>query len=1039
MKCLLLTRGKTSLSIASRQKWLQFFSCFFLGFLLVTFSANAQTTVNGKVRSGDSALAGVSVIVKGTTSGTSTNADGRFSISAPANATLIFSHVNFGSKEVSVNGRSTIDVELTPVEGALADVVVVGYNSQRRATLTGSISQVKGSELVKSPQPNLSNSFAGRISGVIVNNRSGEPGYDGSGILVRGFGTLNNNDVLVVVDGVPGQIGGLERLNPNDIESISVLKDASAAIYGSRAANGVILITTKRGKTGKPTISASFNQGFTSPTRLPKMADAKTYAAVVNEIAYYNNPAGGMNQQYSAAEIQKFVDGSDPLNYPNTDWQKASLKNTALQNEANVSVTGGSDNVRYFLSANSLYQDGLYKNGATNYHQYGFRSNIDANVTKDFKVGLYLSGREEDRQFPQASAGSVFRSIYRAYPTLSAFYPNGLPSRGIEGSNPAVMSTDIGGLNKNPGQVFNGILKGSYNIAAVKGLSIDGFAAFDKSWYFTKSFSQPYILYDYNKGTNTYTPNIVGGSNNLATLWEGQQNQTQITSNIKLNYQRNFGLHNVNSFVGYEQSEIKSENFNAYRQNFPTTQTPQLSQGGTAATDKDNGGGSYDFTRRSFIGKLAYDYSEKYLAEVQMRVDGSSTFPSGHQYGYFPSVSAGWRISKESFFNVPFINDLKLRASYGTLGNDAVGLFQYLNNYSFNNQLVLGSNIVPGIDLTKLSNPAIHWEVAKKLDVGVEATLLRDFSLEFIYFQQKRSNILWTRNASIPFVTGIVNPYGSGTLVPSENIGEVNNNGIEATLGYNKRSGSFTYGISGNITYAKSKIINIDEAASVLDHQKQTGRPMNTYLLYNAIGIYRTAADLTAYPHTSTPPQLGDLIYQDYNKDGKIDANDMVRTKYGNIPQLMFGLLLNGGYKNFDLSAVFAGQAQVSQYILPESGTIGNFYSSWADNRWSPTNTNGTYPRVDTRTSSSVNGGQYNSTFWLQDASFIRLKNVELGYNFSPDWISKVRMQSLRLYVNAFNLFTITKLKDVDPEGNSGSGQFYPQQRIVNVGVNVRF
>lgn len=1038
MKCLLHAKGTGSPLTFGRKK-LQTVYGFFIAFILLSFSAKAQLTVSGKVRSGDTALVGASVVVKGTVQGTTTDADGKFSISAPANATLLVSHVNYGSKEVAINGRTNLDVELTSSENTLADVVVVGYNTQRKATLTGSISQVKGSDIIKSPQPNISNSLAGRVSGLVLTNRSGEPGYDGSGILIRGFGTLNNNDVLVVVDGVPGQIGGLERLNPNDIESISILKDASAAIYGSRAANGVILITTKRGRTGKPTITASFNQGFTSPTRLPKMADAATYATIVNEIAYYNNTAGGMNQQYTADEIQKFANGSDPLNYPNTDWQKATLKSSASQNEANISVTGGNDNVKYYVSANRLYQDGLYKNGATNYHQYSFRSNIDANISKDFKVGLYLSGREEDRQFPQASAGNVFRSIYRAYPTIPAFYPNGLPSRGIEGSNPAVMSTDIGGLNKNPGQVFNGIIKGSYNIAAVQGLSVDGFAAFDKSGYFTKSFSTPYLLYDYDKTSNTYTPSIVGGSNNLATLWEGQENKTQITSNIKLNFQRNFGLHNVNSFVGYEQSEIKSENFNAYRQNFPTTQTPELSQGGSAATDKDNGGGSYHFTRRSFIGKVAYDYAEKYLAEVQMRVDGSSTFPKDHQYGYFPSISAGWRISKESFFNVGFINDLKLRASYGTLGNDNVGLFQYLNNYSFNNQLVLGSNIVPGIDLTKLSNPNIHWEVAKKLDVGLNATFLNNFSLEFIYFQQKRSNILWTRNASIPFISGIVNPYGSDPLVPSENIGRLNSDGVEATLGYNNHSSKFSYGISGNITYAKSKIVNIDEASGVLDYQKQTGRPMNTYLLYNAIGIYRTADDLSKYPHTSTPPQLGDLIYEDYNKDGKIDANDRVRSKYGNIPQITYGLLLNAGYQNFDFSAVFAGQAQVSQYVLPESGTIGNFYSSWADNRWSPTNTNGTYPRVDTRTSSSVNGGLYNSTFWLQDASFIRLKNVELGYNFSPDWISRAKMQSLRLYVNAFNLFTITKMKDVDPEGNSGSGQFYPQQRIINVGVNVRF
>jgi hypothetical protein len=379
-----------------------------------------------------------------------------------------------------------------------------------------------------------------------------------------------------------------------------------------------------------------------------------------------------------------------------------------------------------------------------------------------------------------------------------------------------------------------------------------------------------------------------------------------------------------------------------------------------------------------------------------------------------------------------------LRASYGTLGNDNVGLFQYLNNYSFNNQLVLGSTIVPGIDLTKLANQKIHWEEAKKLDVGLEAIFLHNFSLELIYFQQKRSNILATRNASIPLVSGIVNPFGSDPLVPSENIGRVNSNGAEATLGYNNRSGQFTYGISGNFTYAKSKIIFIDEAPGVLGYQKQTGRPLNTYLLYQAIGIFRTQDEISKLPHLNGA-QPGDLIYADYNGDGKITADDQVRTKYGNIPEITYGVVLNGGYKNFDLSAVFAGQSHVSQYVLPESGTVGNFYSSWADNRWSPTNTNGTYPRVDTRASASVNGGLYNSTFWLNDASFLRLKNVELGYNFSSDWLARVKMQSLRVYVNAFNLFTITKVKDYDPEGNSSSGQFYPQQRIINVGVNVRF
>jgi TonB-linked SusC/RagA family outer membrane protein len=1001
----------------------------------------AQQTVTGTVTSGDTAVAGVTVTVKGEKTAVTTDDAGKFTIKAAGNAILVLTHVSYATKEVAVNGSAHLNIRVEASNTNLTEVVVVGYNTQKKATLTGSISVVKGADLIKSPQANVSNSLAGRFSGIVINNRSGEPGYDGSSFTIRGTATTGNNDVLIVVDGVPGQIGGMERLNPNDIESISVLKDASAAIYGSRAANGVVLVTTKRGKIGKPTISASFNQGFSSPTRVPKMANAATYAAITNEIDYYNNPAGGLNQHYTAAEVQKFADGSDPLNYPNTDWTKESLKKTASQNQANVSVSGGSENIRYFISTGLLNQDGLYKNGAAKYKQYSFRSNIDANITKDFKVGLYLSGREEDRQYPIAKAADIFRSIYRAFPTSPARYPNGLPSAGIEGNNPVMMATNAGGINRNPTQVFNGILKGSYDITAVKGLSIDGFAAVDKSWTFTKAFSTPYVLYSYDKTSNTYNPRIVGGSNNLATLSEAQQNQSQLTYNIKLNYQRSFGNHNISGFVGYEQSEINRDSLGAIRQNFLTTQTPQLSQGGTAATDRDNSGKGYQFTRKSYLGKVAYNYNEKYLADVQMRIDGSSTFPKGNQYGYFPSASAGWRISKETWFRTrSIINDLKLRASYGALGNDNVDQFQYFNNYSFNNMFVSGATpgITPGIDLTKLANVNIHWEDARKTDIAIEGTVFNNFSFEFVYFRQQRSNILAVRNASIPFVSGIVNPYGSAPLVPSENIGKVNSNGIEATLGYNKRNGAFHYGISGNITYAKSKVIFIDEAAGVLDYQKQTDRPLNTRLLYNAIGIFSTQADLAKYPHLGSA-QPGDLIYEDYNHDNKITADDQVRTKYGNTPEISYGLVGNAEYKNFDLSFVFAGQARVSQYVLPESGTVGNFYSSWADNRWTPSNTGGSYPRVDTRTSTSINGGQFPNTFWLNDASFVRLKNIELGYNLPVAAGSNSKLQSLRLYVNAFNLFTITKVKDYDPEGTSESGQFYPQQRIVNVGVNVRF
>ncbi|OOQ59747.1 SusC/RagA family TonB-linked outer membrane protein [Mucilaginibacter pedocola] len=1016
--------------------------------LSIKFAKSADQSVTGIVTDEKGLpLPGVTVAIKGTSQGVVTDVNGKFTLVVKdPNGSLVFSFIGYITREVAINGRSTVNVQLSEDSKSLSEVVVVGYGTQKKATVTGSISQVKGADLVKSPQPNLSNSFAGRFSGVIVNNRSGEPGYDGSGITIRGLATTGSNNVLVVVDGVPGQIGGLERLDPNDIESVSVLKDASAAIYGNRAANGVILVTTKRGKTGKPTINYSFNQGFSSPTRLPKMADAATYAQLMNEVALDANSAGGPNQAYTAEQIEKFRNGSDPINYPNTDWLKTTLKSQALQNQQSLSVSGGNDDVKYFVSLGSIYQDGIYKDGATKYKQYNFRSNIDANVTSKLKVGLSLSGRDERRQFPMVGADGIFRSIYRSKPIVAAFYPNGLPTRGIEDNNPAVQVTDIGGTANNPLQTLNAILRGSYQLP-LKGLSLDGFFSVDRSYNFAKNFNKPYNLYTYNQGSDTYTATVVGGNNQKATLFQSQRNESLITSNIKLNYARRFGAHDINAFVGYEQSKNHLDYFDATRFNYLSSQLPELSQGGSAATDYLNSGYSSNYTRRSIISRLAYSYDEKYLFEGQFRADGSSIFPAGKQWGYFPSASVGYRISKEDWFkdNVRFFDDLKIRASYGSLGNDAVNGFQYFNNYVIvgNGFVAYDTNagapvIQPNINLVKLANPNITWEVARKLDIGINATFLKNFTFEGIYFQQKRSGILATRNASLPATSGIVNPYNADPLVPSENIGKVNSTGFEATLGYNKSGNDFSWGVSGNMTYAKSKIIFIDEAKGTLDYQSQTGHPLNTYLLYNSIGIFRTQADLDSYPHV-TGAKVGDLKYEDYNGDGKITADDRVRTKYGNIPLITFGFNVNAAYKNFDLSMLFSGQSQVSQYVLPETGTIGNFYSSWADNRFSASNPNGTYPRVTERASSAISGGQYANTFWLNNAAFLRLKNVQLGYNFGSSVLSKLRISGLRVYASAFNLFTVTKIKDYDPEGVNGSGQFYPQQRIINLGANVKF
>jgi TonB-linked SusC/RagA family outer membrane protein len=1025
------------------RSWLYCMS-FMLVMMCTVTNVFGQEKISGQILDETgTGLPGASVLLKGTTTGAVTDFEGNFTLSfAPIeNATLSISFIGYVTQErIIQSGESRIIVQLVPDEQSLNEVVVVGYGEQKRATVTGSISQVEGRDLKNSPQPNVSNSLSGRFSGIIANNRGGEPGYDGSSISIRGLATTGNNDVLVVVDGVPGQIGGLDRLNPNDIESISVLKDASAAIYGSRAANGVILVTTKRGKSGKPLISYSFNQGFSSPTRLPKMADAGTYGQIRNEIAYYNNPQGGLNQVYSDDELRMFRDGSDPLNYPNTDWAAAALNNSASQSQHDLSIRGGSDNVTYFLSLGKTGQDGLYKNGATRYDQYSFRSNVDADITERLTVGLSLSGRKEDRQFPTSGAGDVFRSIYRAYPTVAAVYPNGLPSSGIENSNPVVMATEQGGLNHNPRYVFNGILRGKYEFGFLDGLSAEGFFSVDESSDRSRNFAKPYTLYNYDRTANSYNPVVVGGGpDQQATLSESHYSQSMVVSNIRLNFNQYFGDHFIDAFVGYEQSVNRSHTMGASRLHFPTAETPELSQGGAAASDYDNWGSSYNYTRKSYLSRIAYNYNEKYLAELQMRVDGSSNFPADSRYGYFPSLSVGYRISEEDWFRdkIGFFDDLKFRASYGKLGNDNVGQFQYFDNYSFNNRYVLGNEVHTGIDLTRLANPNISWEVATKTDVGFNAIWLKKFTTEFIYFQQDRSKILAIRNASIPGTSGIVNPHDGQSLVPAENIGEVKSHGFESTVGY-RHEGDFSFGVAGNFTYAKNEIVYIDEAAGVLDYQRQTGNPMNTYLLYNAIGIFKSQQELDSTPHVPGA-MVGDLIYEDFNGDGVINADDMSRTKYGNIPQITFGMTLNAAWKNWDFSAVISGQSQVSQYVLPESGTVGNFYSSWAGNRYSPNNTNGTHPRVSERASSAVSGGLYRNNFWLNDASFARLKNVQIGYNVPQPVLDRLSISSLKIYANAFNLFTLTGVKDYDPEGTSESGQFYPQQKIINLGVNIQF
>jgi len=1012
--------------------------CVYFPTRLLAQSQTGERVISGVVTDENgTTLPGVSVMIKGTTTGAPTNINGEFKLKVAGNsAVLVFSFVGYEPREETVGDRASIHVQMAKSANSqnLNEVVVVGYGVQKKTTLTGAVATVKGSDLVKSPEPNLSNSFAGRIPGLVALNSSGEPGYDGSNLLIRGQSTTGNNSPLVVIDGVANRLGGLERLDPNDVENVSVLKDASAAIYGAQAANGVILITTKKGKSGKPTVTYNYNEGIMQPTNLPKMADAATFATIQNEINYYRTPTGGLFQQYSADQIQKFKDGSDPINYPNTDWEKAVLKNIALQDKQDLSIRGGSDNVTYYVSLGNQYQNGLYKNGATNYKQNNVLSNLDIKVNDKLKFGVDLAYRQEVRTTPAGiGASSIFGQVYSLYPTIPAFYPNGLPSPGTNGGqNPAVeVNGDLVGTLKGQNNVFNGTLTGSWELP-LKGLSLDGFLAVDQSVNNAKQFSKPWLTYQYVPSTDSYTPLKDGPS--APNLNQSSETISLVTANIKLNYSRHFGLNNISAFVAYEQSTNNDAAFSASRLNFLSTDLPELSQGGSAPTDFGNSGNSLTTSRQNIFGRLNYDYAEKYLVEFQLRDDGSSVFAPGHRYGVFPGVSVGWRISQEPWLkSVTFIDNLKLRLSYGKLGNDRVNPYQYLDNFSYSTGVFTTGNSpnATGINYNLLANPNITWEVANKYNIGLDGTIFKDISFELNAFKEKRSNILAQRSSSIPGVTGI-----STSQIPDENIGSVQNQGFEASVNYQKRFNDWSFNVGGNITYAKSKVLYLDEAPNTLSYQKYTGLPLGSQLLYQAIGIYKTQAQIDASPHIpGTIP--GDLIYKDYNNDGQITASDEVRTNKSNVPEIVYGINAGAAWKNFDLSILFAGQSDVVQYLLPDAGTVGNFPSSWADNRWSPSNPNGTYPRADDR--AGVVFGNYRSTFWLRNTSFLRLKNLQLGYTFPHAMISKLGINGLRIYASGFNLLTFTSLKDYDPEGNNENGYFYPQQKIYNLGVNVTF
>lgn len=1026
-------------------------------------SAFAQSKVTGKVlEKGKEALPGVSILIKGTSQGTVTEVDGSFNLMVANvnDAVLLFSYTGFVSQEVPLAGRTNLDIALVSDNLLLNEVVVVGYGVQKKETVTGAVSSVKGSDLVKSPAVNVSNSIAGRMAGVVAVNGSGEPGYDGSSIRIRGSNTLNNTGALIVIDGIPNRAGGLDRLNPNDIEKISVLKDASAAIYGARAANGVILITTKRGKVSKPELNYSFNQGFQQPTQLPQLADAAQYTEMLNDLDIYGLPASEWaaattaykttgtytrpNGQVRKApfqpdDFQKYRDGSDPWGHPNTDWYAETIKEWSPQQRHNLQMTGGSENLKYLASLGFQNQDGAYINSATGYKQYDLRINLDAKINEFISVNFGMLGRQENRFFPTKSAGAVFRMLMRGKPQQPAYWPDGRPGPDIEnGENPVVITTDQTGYDDDKRDYFqtNGQL--DIKIPGIKGLKFSGTAAIDKLSQNNKRWEIPWTLYERGTGfeADGVTPKLVAAKRGPAEprLTLGNNTQLNILLGGLLTYERTFGDHALTVLAGTNRETISGTNFNAYRRFFISPALDQLFAGGDA--EKNNGGGAFESARINYFGRVAYNFKEKYLLEFLWRYDGSDIFPEETRYGFFPGVMAGWVLSQEKFMDaIPAITYLKVRGSIGQMGNDNIGgaTYQYLSTYGFRSY-ILGNAETKTLFEARIPNTSITWEVATNANIGLEGALFNDkITFEFDYFNNKRTDILWTKNASVPQSTGLT--------LPRQNIGEVENSGFDAMVGYRSNIGALKFSVNVNAGYAKNKILFWDESPGAPEWQRTTGRPMYTVQAYVYDGVFATQEEINAetisYSAIVNTLRPGDMKYKDHNGDGKITPDDQVRTDFNNVPTLQGGISLIANFKGLDLNIMFQGSAGAKQYVSPgEMGNIGNYLLEMYNDRWTVENPSSVHPRIANRSDQYFSGG---NTYWFRSTDYIRLKNLEIGYTLPENLIKKIGMTSTRIYFNGLNLLTFTKFKSFDPEASSTTGQYYPQQRIINGGITVTF
>jgi TonB-linked SusC/RagA family outer membrane protein len=1011
---------------------------------LVCFAVAVQAQslkVKGKVIDAESGegLPGATIAVKSTSVGTLADKDGMYEITVPKSGTvLVVSFLGKKNMERTITEAGTVNFSLSSDNVSLTEVVVVGYGKQTRKNVSSAVSVLQSEDIKRNPVASLSNTLAGRVTGVIAKQSSGEPGSDGSQIFIRGVSTFNGStNPLFVIDGIVRSQGDFSQLNANEIESVSILKDASsAAIFGVRGANGVVLVTTKRGKAGALSVNYSFNYGVQSVVSLPNFSDAFEYASLYNEALVNEKKAPRFTQD----ELTKFQNGTDPINYPNTDWGKVLLGGSSPLMQHNLSVNGGNDKARYFIALSYLDQKGLYE--TLNNKRYNLRSNVDLQITKTTQLSVDLSARLESKIAPPAGTTNTFQQAFRNPPIYPYQFPDGKIANPVPYPNPFAYIQKEAGYAKNQNNVLLSTIQLTQDIPWITGLSVKGVLAFDKSYGYYKTWRDNVTQYAVQpNGSLLPTPY----SNPSLDEGYGQYYGTELQGQII--YNNKFGNHNFSGLVLFLRKNSQNDYVNASRNTFTSSAIDVLNAG--PALNQNLAGGTDAFGLISTAARLNYDYKGRYLIQASIRQDQSENFAPDKRKGYFPALSLGWVASEEDFIkDLVFMDFMKLRASYGKLGNDQVGSrFGYyarydlagssggtaggtpinFGGYSFGGQYYAG--LAPG----PLANPNVTWESSTKTDIGLEVSIFKKLlSFEFDYFNERREGILASRNLSVP--------TSFGASLPTENIGIVENKGFEFTLTHEKSiNKDFSYRIGGNITSTSNKIIFADESPNVSDALRRTGRPINGYYGLHALGLFKNQADFDKSPKTAyTTLGPGDIKYDDINGDGKIDDQDRTYLGVNNIPGIIYGITGGVTYKRLQMNFLFQGAGQVYQQL--NQNAVWSFYNGgkvtreWSD-RWTPNNENASLPRVLI----NADNNQLVSDFWIRDASYLRLKNVEISYTLSPKILTNLGVRNLRIIASGQNLATFTKLLNVDPENTNTQGWYYPQQKVFNLGASIEF